>query len=153
MSEPLPELPRRVFERINFDGPVPPDPLRPIDTPCWLWAGWHNDMGYPYIRYGGRDQPAHRVIHALLTGEDLTGLDRDHVCRVVACVRPDHGEAVSHAENMRRLAQHQKTCRRAGHDWTNPRNVITRPNGNRYCGECNRQDLRARYARRKAASA
>jgi hypothetical protein len=144
-------LPKRIVERINFAGPVPPAPLRPIGTPCWLWTGWHNDMGYGYVYWEGRDQPAHRIVHALVTGEDLTSLDRDHVCRVVSCVRPDHGEAVPHGENMTRLAQAQKKCRRAGHDWTDPNNVLVRKNGRRWCAECNRQDCRKRYAKRKAA--
>jgi hypothetical protein len=145
-------LPDRIACRINFDGPIPPDPYRPITTPCWLWRGWLNSAGYGYTRWQGRDQPAHRVIHALVTGEDLTDLDRDHVCRVVACVRPDHGEAVPHAENMTRAGQHQAACRKAGHDWSDPNNVRRRPNGRRYCAECDRQEQRARYAARKAVA-
>ena len=142
-------LPNRIAARINLNGPVPPSPLRPMSTPCWIWTGWLNSAGYGYIRWDGRDQPAHRVVHSLLTGEDLTGFDRDHLCRVVACVRPDHGERVSHAENQRRIAEHQVACRRAGHDWSVPTNVRTRPNGRRWCAECDRIDQRARYAARR----
>ncbi len=126
----------------------PPDPFQPIDTPCWLWSGWHNDAGYAYVRWEGRDQPAHRVIHELVTGESLDGFDRDHLCRFVACVRPDHGERVTHEENQRRLSEHQTSCRRAGHDWTDPRNVRTRRDGRRWCAECDRIDQRERRARR-----
>jgi hypothetical protein len=131
-------LPSRIAGRINFDGPLPPDPLRPISTPCWTWGGWCNDAGYGYSRWEGRDQPVHRIVHTALTGEDLTDRERDHVCRVPACVRPDHGEAVDHPENMARLREHQKACRKAGHDWSDPRNVRTRPDGSRYCAECDR---------------
>lgn len=63
-----------------------------------------------------------------------------------------HGEAVTHAENMRRLSQAQTSCRKAGHDWTDPNNVYIRSNGSRCCAECSRIDLRGRYAARKAAS-
>lgn len=149
-GRPSPELlPLRVLDQIDFDGPIPPAPLRPIATPCWLWKGWHNDQGYAYVRWDGRDQPAHRVLFEVLTGQSLDELDRDHVCRVVACIRPDHGEAVTHAENMRRIREHQTSCRREGHDWTDPRNVRIRPNGSRYCAECDRQAQVLRYARRK----
>jgi hypothetical protein len=149
----LTDLPERLLSRIVFDGPIPSDPLRPIDTPCWFWTGWHNSAGYGYVHWEGRDQPVHRVLFVLLTGHDLTGMDRDHVCRVVACIRPDHGECVPHAENMSRMGSHQKACRRAGHDYSDPRNVAVRPNGRRYCKECARQDMRARHARKRKASA
>lgn len=36
----------------------------------------------------------------------------------------------------------QIACRKAGHDWTNPYNVYTRPNGRRYCAECTRIAVR-----------
>ncbi|MFG1872206.1 HNH endonuclease [Micromonospora arborensis] len=145
-------LPARIASRINFAGPIPPDPFRPITTPCWLWTGWSNDSGYGYTRWQGRDQPAHRVVHTLVTGQALPGLDRDHVCRVLACVRPDHGEAVPHAENMARVSQHQKACRKVGHDWANPRNVYTRGDGTRFCSACNRDAKRRRRAERKATA-
>jgi hypothetical protein len=31
-----------------------------------------------------------------------SGMELDHLCRVKACVNPDHLEPVTHAENMRR---------------------------------------------------
>lgn len=120
---------------------------------CWTWDGWHNDAGYPYVRYEGRDQPAHRVVYKLLVGPIPEGLELDHLCVNPACVRPAHQEPVTHAENMRRIASRQTSCRREGHDWTDPRNVRTRPNGRRYCAECDRINLRQRYAARKAAAA
>lgn len=143
-------IPERLQVRIILTGGLPPAPLVPVDGECWLWDGWHNDVGYPYVRWDGRDQPVHRVLFALVTGEDLTGLDLDHLCRVVACIRPSHHEAVSHAENMLRLRRAQTRCRRAGHDWTDPRNVRVRKNGSRFCAECDRQDQRQRYAERAA---
>lgn len=48
------------------------------------------------------------------------------------------------AENQRRIAARQTACRREGHDWTDPRNVRTRPNGRRYCAECDRIAHRAK---------
>lgn len=40
----------------------------------------------------------------------------------------------------------QVSCRRLGHDWTNPRNVYYRKSGKRICAECVRLDYRARSA-------
>ncbi|MGC4886763.1 hypothetical protein [Micromonospora sp. DT227] len=147
----LARLPARIGRKIDFNGPPPPDPFRAITSPCWLWNGWYNSSGYGYTTWEGRDQPAHRVVYTLLTGKNLTGLDRDHVCRVIECVRPDHGEALTHAENMARLGQHQKSCRRRGHDWSDPRNVYTRGDGTRFCSACNREAKQARRAAARAA--
>jgi hypothetical protein len=144
-------LPARIASRIDFYGPVPADPFRPIVTCCWLWTGWCNDAGYGYTRWEGRDQPPHRIVHSLLTGDDLSGLERDHVCRIPQSVRPDHGEVVDHPENKARVGEHQKACRRSGHDWSDPRNVRTRPDGSRYCAECDRIDHSER-SREQAAS-
>lgn len=146
------DLPGRIRERLVLDGPMPVAPHTPVEGCCWLYDGWRNSAGYPYLHWEGRDQPAHRVIFALLTGESLDGLDLDHLCRNVACVRPSHHEAVTHAENQRRIALATTKCRRAGHDWSDPVNVRTRPNGRRYCAECDRIAHRARYAARKAVA-
>ncbi len=146
----LTDLPERLRSKIDVYGPIPRDALRPVPGNCWLFDSWHNSAGYPYISVDGRDQPAHRVVYAAITGMDIDGLDLDHLCRNVACVRPDHHEPVTHAENMLRMGQAQTKCRKAGHDWSDPRNVRVRPNGRRYCAECDRINLRARYARRKA---
>lgn len=51
------------------------------------------------------------------------------------------------AEVTEAVAHHDKpgtACRREGHDWTDPRNVRTRPNGRRYCAECDRIAHRAK---------
>ena len=138
-------LPMRIRERLILNGPVPDAPHTPVEGCCWLYDSWHNDAGYPYLRWEGRDQPAHRVVFVLVTGQNIDGLDLDHLCRNPACVRPSHHEAVTHAENQRRMALATTACRRAGHDWTDPRNVYTRPNGSRFCAECSRQAQRERY--------
>lgn len=140
-----------LLARIDHDAGVPIDPLRPVPGECWAFRGWRNSAGYPYVSWDGRDQPAHRVIFAVTTGADLTGIELDHVCRNVACVNPAHEEPVTHAENMRRVSQAQRACRRAGHDWTNTANVRTRSNGRRYCAECDRIGQRQRHAQRRSA--
>ncbi|WP_353809104.1 HNH endonuclease signature motif containing protein [Agromyces sp. SYSU T00194] len=117
----------------------------------WLWTGWKNDAGYPYVHWLGRDRPAYRVVYEILVGPIEPGLELDHLCTTPACVRPDHLEPVTHAENQHRIAERQTACRRVGHDWTDPRNVRVRSNGRRYCAECDRINLRERYARKKGS--
>lgn len=146
------DLPARILSRLILDGPVPDKPHTPVEGVCWLFESWHNSAGYPYTHWEGRDQPVHRIVFSLLTGQDLTGLDLDHLCRNPPCVRPSHHEAVTHAENQLRIRLATKACRRAGHDWSDPNNVRTRPSGHRYCAECDRIAQRAKAARKKAAA-
>lgn len=115
------------------------------ESGCWEWQGWLNDKGYGYIHDGGRDQPVYRVLWRLVVGPIPDGYELDHTCVNPACLNPAHLEPVTHAENQRRIAERQTSCRKAGHDWTDPRNVRVRPNGLRHCAECDRQEQNRRY--------
>ena len=104
---------------------------------CWEWAGWHNNLGYSYVYWEGRDRPVHRVVMEFL--ERVTeGQDVDHLCHNVGCWNPEHLEGVSHAENIRRGRAATKTTCNYGHDWTDPRNVYVRKDGRRWCAACAR---------------
>lgn len=69
---------------------------------CWLWRGAINPGGYGRIGEGSMVLQAHRVAYKLLVGPIPEGLHIDHLCGVRHCVRPDHLEAVTQAENNRR---------------------------------------------------
>ncbi len=71
---------------------------------CWLWTA-HLSKGYGLLRLNGRKGPtvsAHRFAYELLVGPIPEGLDLDHLCRVRACVYPDHLEPVTRSVNLRR---------------------------------------------------
>jgi hypothetical protein len=70
---------------------------------CWLWTAFKNRDGYGRFNAGG-NQPVlvHRFAYELLVGPIAEGLELDHLCRVRACVRPEHLEPVPHRENLRR---------------------------------------------------
>lgn len=106
---------------------------------CWLWQGAKNNEGYGTFWVAPHVVAPHRFAYELLVGAVPDGLELDHLCRVVSCVNPDHLEAVTHAENMRRakVATRSHRCKR-GHEFTSE-NTYVKPDGTRCCRICRRQ--------------
>lgn len=84
---------------------------------CWLWTGAVSSTGYgKFTRHY-----AHRFSYELAKGPIPDGLTIDHLCRVPRCVNPDHLEAVTIGENMKRgtapgaIVSRTNRCLR-GHD-------------------------------------
>lgn len=118
---------------------------------CWLWCGQVSNKGYGVVCLDNRKQPAHRVAYMLLVGPIPDGLELDHLCRVPLCVRPDHLEPVTHAENQRRMGIARTHCIH-GHPYT-PENTYRAPNGRRRCRACahQRDQGRVRASKRRTA--
>lgn len=140
---------------------------------CWIWTGAISDgYGTVGIRVGPKGARrsktlyAHRVLYELLVGPIPDGLHLDHLdhtndptcvggseCLHRRCVRPDHLQPVTQAENNRRGSGWAKrTHCKYGHEYT-PENTRQDKRGGRVCRECERRSGLATYYRNKARAA
>lgn len=117
---------------------------------CWIWKRKLNHAGYGQIRDCGRYVGTHRVTYQHFKGPIPEGLHIDHLCRTPACCNPEHLEAVTCKENLRRgigvnAINSGKTHCLRGHPLSGP-NLYRDPKGRRRCRECCREDMRRRRA-------
>ena len=72
-------------------------------APCWIWTGATNGYwGYGIVKIMYHHVYVHRYSYEYYNGEIPIGLQIDHLCNVRLCVNPDHLEAVTQSENMKR---------------------------------------------------
>jgi hypothetical protein len=76
---------------------------------CWMWLGARSKAGYGRFAIGNKSAgvpgiytSAHRITYQVLRGPIPAGLTIDHLCRVTSCVKPDHLEPCTLAENIAR---------------------------------------------------
>lgn len=146
-------LATRFWAKVDKNGPVPAH--RPELRNCWIWtAAIRKQDGYGVIgSRTNRAAIAHRLSYEWAKGPIPSGLQIDHLCRVRACVNPEHLEAVTVRENVLRgegvtAVLSRKTECLKGHPLT-PDNLSKWGTG-RQCLTCVRERGRA-YWRRKAA--
>lgn len=72
---------------------------------CWLWSDEYlhqSRFGYADFSVDGGTRPAHQVSYVWFVAPLTSGMEVDHLCRKRHCVRPEHLDEVTHAENIRR---------------------------------------------------
>lgn len=125
---------------------------------CWLWTGAQFKSGYGLVKWEARTRKAHQIAWELTRGPLPFPLEPDHLCRVRNCVRPEHIEWVTHAENIRRArmavgaanGNGRKTHCAQGHEYT-PDNTRVGKSGKRYCRACHREDSARRWREGKGS--
>jgi hypothetical protein len=80
---------------------------RGYKTPCWIWQLKITCWGYGQITVNRHCFNAHRYYYEQYKGPipkiiDGQRAEPDHLCRVRACVNPEHLEVVTRTENVRR---------------------------------------------------
>lgn len=78
--------------------------VQKTDT-CWLWTGSVSGNGYGTIYADGKREGAHRVAWMLANGAIPNGLLVRHKCDNPICVRADHLELGTGADNMRDMIE------------------------------------------------
>lgn len=69
---------------------------------CWIHGMALDKDGYGAISEKRKSKRAHIVMYESVHGKVPDGLQLDHLCRVRACINPDHLEPVTCGENIRR---------------------------------------------------
>lgn len=119
-----------------------------ITDTCWLWIGHVMPNGYGTISAPGRSSLVHRVSYEEHVGPIPEGNQIDHRCRVRNCVRPDHLEPVTGAENVRRAGAAKTHCKH-GHELTTENTYVEPTHHRRSCVTC-RHAAEKRYQAKRA---
>jgi len=122
----------RVYKREPIQDRLERNAVRLPFSGCWVWVGAADPLGYGRIGMQGKAKLAHRISYQHFVGEIPVGLELDHLCRVSACINPNHLEPVTRKVNTDRgicAETHRKRfalmthCHR-GHEFTESNTYI-----------------------------
>ena len=113
------------------------------NTGCWMWQGPLSN-GYARFKHRQVTYPVHRYLWEYVNGLVPENLELDHLCRVPACVNPEHLEAVTHRENLMRGVRGNsfntsKTHCPSGHEYTEENTYIPPGKAERQCKQCRKE--------------
>ena len=113
---------------------------------CWLWAG-NIDPSNGYGRFS--QTKAHRLVYEALVGEIPEGLDLDHLCRIRACVNPEHLEPVTRKVNILRGEGMGAKYARDPYCAKGHQKDRVNINGTRWCSSCHSKAMKKMRSKKK----
>ena len=144
----------RFWSKVDIlTGPIPSH--APHLGRCWQWRAGRTKQQYGGFHPTKRAMVlAHRFAYEATVGKIPRGMVIDHLCRNRSCVNPEHMEAVTNMENLRRgkgyaLQNGMRSKCRNGHEYTPENTYLDPTKGTVRCRECAR--IRDRSRNRKAA--
>ena len=143
----------RFWSKVDKNGPVPE--CAPHLGPCWLWTAHRLTNGYGQFRDGRTTVYAHRWVYEYFNGPFPPNTETDHLCSNRICVRPDHLEAVTRWENLRRAGTVARTHCKRGHEFTEANIIwefVNKRWWTRKCRICWRAKEQRRNVRRRGVS-
>lgn len=122
------------------------DKVLKLENGCWQWYGACSN-GYGVFCENGIHIKAHRYAYETMVGAVPDGLELDHLCRNKRCVNPEHLEAVTRGENIkrgllpdigRRFQQGKMHCP-WGHPYNSQNTYLRLDRAGRECKACRRE--------------
>ncbi len=133
----------RFWSHVDKNGPMPK--RCPERGNCWIWTGYLTSRGYGSFREGVEGSKVIRAHHFLL-GRPSAGLECDHACDTPSCVRPEHLDYVTHAQNMERVPSGKHNAVKTHCPKGHPYDGVKKFRGGKYmlrtCKTCIRESRR-----------
>jgi hypothetical protein len=68
----------RIMPRVDENGPLPPNPFKPVEGNCWIWTGGKTPAGYGSISINNTTFMVHDIVYVTQNGAVLVNDHGQH---------------------------------------------------------------------------